>query len=70
METVIVNGIPHEVLAETKDAEGFPLLSIRRPNGVKVSLARRLPDSPLYGAGRARIIAPMGFSPRPAREES
>ena len=48
-QMVIINGIPHDVLAEERDG----LLCVRRPNGVKEYLARRLPDSPLYGTSRA-----------------
>ena len=52
-ERVLVNGTPFEVIEEQPDGE----IVIRRPNGSKQYIARRLPDSPLYGAGRATILA-------------
>ncbi len=50
-ETVYINGIPHHVIDE-RDGQ----IQVRRPNGVKVSWAIRLPDSPLYGENRARLV--------------
>ena len=50
-ETVIINGIPHHVIDE-RDG----LIQVRRTNGVKLAWAIRLPDSPLYGEDRARLV--------------
>ncbi len=50
-ETVIINGVPHHVIDE-RDGQ----IQVRRPNGVKRYWAVRLPDSPLYGENRARIV--------------
>ncbi len=50
-ETVYINGVPHHVIDE-RDG----LIQVRRPNGVKVYWAVRLPDSPLYGEDRARLV--------------
>ena len=50
-ETVNINGIPHHVIDE-RDG----LIQVRRPNGVKIYWAVRLPDSPLYGENRARVV--------------
>lgn len=60
MTTVVVNGILYNVLAETHDVDGDVLLMIRRPNGVKEYVARRLPDHPLYGENRAQMMASVG----------
>ncbi len=53
--TVYINGVPHHVIDE-RDS----LIQVRRPNGVKVSWAVRLPDSPLYGENRARLVLARG----------
>ena len=50
-QTVCINGVPHHVIDE-RDG----LIQVRRPNGVKVYWAVRLPDSPLYGENRARLV--------------
>ncbi len=50
-ETVYINGVPHHVIDE-RDG----LIQVRRPNGVKLSWAIRLPDSPLCGEDRARLV--------------
>ncbi len=50
-ETVIINGVPHHVIDE-RDGQ----IQVRRPNGVKAYWAVRLPDSPLYGENRARVV--------------
>ena len=50
-ETVNINGVPHHVIDE-RDGQ----IQVRRPNGVKVYWAVRLPDSPLYGENRARVV--------------
>ena len=50
-QSVYINGVPHHVIDE-RDS----LIQVRRPNGVKVSWAIRLPDSPLYGENRARLV--------------
>ena len=50
-QTVCINGVPHHVIDE-RDG----LIQVRRPNGVKVAWAVRLPDSPLYGENRARLV--------------
>ncbi len=50
-ETVYINGVPHHVIDE-RDGQ----IQVRRPNGVKLSWAIRLPDSPLYGENRARLV--------------
>src|SRR6266478_5117725 len=52
---LLVNGVVYEILSETQDRQGA-LLMIRRPKGRKEYLARRLPDSPLYGEARGYII--------------
>ena len=52
-EIVYINGVPHHVIDE-RDGQ----IQVRRPNGVKVSWAIRLPDSPLYGENRARLVPP------------
>ena len=50
-QTVCINGVPHHVIDE-RDG----LIQVRRPNGVKLAWAIRLPDSPLYGEDRARLV--------------
>ena len=50
-ETVHINGVPHHVIDE-RDG----LIQVRRPNGTKLYWAVRLPDSPLYGENRARLV--------------
>ncbi len=50
-ETVTINGVPHHVINEREGQ-----IQVRRPNGVKVYWAIRLPDSPLYGEDRARLV--------------
>ena len=50
-QTVCINGVPHHVIDE-RDG----LIQVRRPNGVKLAWAIRLPDSPLYGENRARLV--------------
>ncbi len=50
-ETVYINGVPHHVIDE-RDGQ----IQVRRPNGVKLYWAVRLPDSPLYGENRARLV--------------
>ena len=56
-QSVCINGVPHHVIDE-RDG----LIQVRRPNGVKLSWAVRLPDSPLYGENRARIVLTGGRS--------
>ena len=62
-ETVICNGTVYHVLETVKAGElairnGYPreYVVIRRPNGSRHYLAERLPDSPLYGGNRGRIV--------------
>ena len=50
-ETVYINGIPYHVIDE-RDGH----IQVRRPNGAKLYWAVRLPDSPLYGEDRARLV--------------
>ncbi len=50
-ETVYINGVPHHVIDE-RDGQ----IQVRRPNGTKLYWAVRLPDSPLYGENRARLV--------------
>ncbi len=50
-DKVYINGVPHHVIDE-RDGQ----IQVRRPNGVKRSWAIRLPDSPLYGEDRARLV--------------
>ncbi len=50
-ETVIINGVPHHVIDE-RDGQ----IQVHRPNGIKLYWAVRLPDSPLYGENRARLV--------------
>ena len=63
METIIINGIVYEVTGRAENSERVAqetgnreLLSVRRPNGRKTYVAARLPDSPLYGENRGRIL--------------
>jgi len=49
--TVIINGVRFYVIDE-RDG----LIQVHRPNGVKLYWAKRLPDSPLYGENRARLV--------------
>ncbi len=59
-ETVIINGTLYHVIDE-RDGQ----IQVRRPNGIKEYWAVRLPDSPLYGENRARIVVtPVGGSNR------
>jgi len=51
-DTVIINGIVYEVLETREDGT----LVVRRPNGIKTYLARRLPDHPVYGANRGAFV--------------
>ena len=50
-ETAIINGIRYHVI-DKRDGR----ILVRRPNGVKTYWAARLPDSPLYGEDRARLV--------------
>ncbi len=50
-DKVYINGVTFHVIDE-RDG----LIQVRRPNGVKLSWAIRLPDSPLYGEDRARLV--------------
>ena len=50
-ETVYINGVTYHVIDE-RDGQ----IQVRRPNGVKLYRAIRLPDSPLYGESRARLV--------------
>ena len=50
-DTVIINGTLYHVIDE-RDG----LIQVHRPNGVKLYWAKRLPDSPLYGENRARLV--------------
>ena len=50
-ETVICNGVKYDVIEHLPNGT----LAVRRPNGVKVYIASRLPDSPLYGGNRGHI---------------
>jgi hypothetical protein len=63
METVLINGTVYEVLGKAENSARVAeetgrreLLSVRRPKGCKTYVAERLPDSPLYGANRGRIL--------------
>lgn len=49
---VYINGIVYRII----DVEIGGTLVVERPNGIKTYRARRLPDHPLYGESRARII--------------
>ena len=61
-ETVNINGVPHHVIDERAG-----LIQVHRPNGVKLYWAKRLPDSPLYGENRARLVpSPVSGSVRQA----
>ena len=61
-ETVIINCTLYHVIDE-RDG----LIQVHRPNGVKLYWAVRLPDSPLYGENRARVVLthvrPAGVRP-------
>mgnify|MGYP001568242790 CR=1 FL=1 len=68
METILINGIAYEIIARAENGEAVAretgrreLLSVRRPKGWKTYVAERLPDSPLYGEGRGRILADISF---------
>ena len=50
-ETVIINCTLYHVIDE-RDGQ----IQVRRPNGIKLYWAVRLPDSPLYGENRARLV--------------
>ena len=55
--TIIINGIVYDVIEHgTTDPEHHELLFVRRPNGRKIYVAERLPDSPIYGENRGRIL--------------
>ena len=48
--TIIINGIVYDVIEHgTTEPERHELLFVRRPNGRKIYVAERLPDSPIYG---------------------
>lgn len=71
-DTIICNGIVYRVLAVAENPPAIAqasgrgeLLLICRPKGVKEYIAERLPDSPIYGADRGRILCPA--APRPVR---
>ena len=49
--SVFINGVRFHVIDE-RDG----LIQVHRPNGVKLYWAKRLPDSPLYGEDRARLV--------------
>ena len=53
--TVIINCTLYHVIDE-RDGQ----IQVRRPNGVKEYWAVRLPDSPLYGENRARLVITRG----------
>ena len=50
-QSVFINGVRFHVIDE-RDG----LIQVRRPNGTKLYWAVRLPDSPLYGENRARLV--------------
>ena len=54
-QTVYINGARYHVIDE-RDGQ----IQVHRPNGIKLYWAVRLPDSPLYGENRARLV-PTGF---------
>ena len=55
-QSVIIDGVRYHVIDE-RDG----LIQVHRPNGIKLYWAVRLPDSPLYGENRARlVITPVG----------
>ncbi len=59
-QSVFINGVRFHVIDE-RDG----LIQVHRPNGVKLYWAKRLPDSPLYGENRARLVPqPVGGSDR------
>ncbi len=59
-QSVYINGVPFHVIDEC-DGQ----IQVRRPNGVKLYWVTRLPDSPLYGENRARLVpTPVGGSVR------
>ncbi len=59
-DTVIINCTLYHVIDE-RDG----LIQVHRPNGVKLYWAVRLPDSPLYGENRARlVVTPVSNSAR------
>lgn len=55
--TVLLNGQVFKVLDE-KDGT----LLVSRPNGVRTYLARRLPDSPIYGENRGILLGSVSKS--------
>ncbi len=59
-DKVYINGVTFHVIDE-RDG----LIQVHRPNGVKLYWAKRLPDSPLYGENRARlVVTPVSNSAR------
>jgi len=50
-QSVIIDGVRFHVIDE-RDG----LIQVHRPNGIKLYWAKRLPDSPLYGENRARLV--------------
>ena len=46
-----INGVPFHVIDE-RDGH----IQVRRPNGTKLYWPVRLPDLPLYGENRARVV--------------
>ena len=50
-QSVYINGVPFHVIDE-RDGH----IQVHRPNGTKHYWAIRLPDSPLYGENRARLV--------------
>ena len=63
METVIINGIVYEVTGKAENGKQAQqetgrkeLLSVRRPKGRKTYVAERLPNSPIHGENRGRIL--------------
>ena len=63
-ETVYINGIPYHVIDEREGQ-----IQVRRPNGLKRAWAIRLPDSPLYGENRARLVITRGGAAVPESGE-
>ncbi len=50
-DKVYINGVTFHVIDE-RDGQ----IQVHRPNGTKLYWAVRLPDSPLYGEDRARLV--------------
>ena len=53
----LINGLRFEIVEILPDGH----IVVRRPNGTIEYIAKRLPDSPLHGENRSRLVTNRGY---------